>query len=342
MSDKSKKIVIVILTILIAIVLALIFYRKHQSEQRVSLNQEYFTPIDDQNATFMGATYTGDLITDWPKSLPLINIRTVTYDDLAAKVNAYCQIYDADEYGEYYGNLCDYSLYADGHIQMIEFNTDQADVSGENSSALSLERATRAADAFLANFYGDNSHLTMSSFTELVCEGASCYWLEDESLPANAVELTYSRQYQNVPISTRRAGGDYISVLVGANDRIIKVELETNTIDYQVEPESYPLLSISEAVENINNNQAVLYDYDDADFYEDNPSQTVSIDSLYNLNLKSVFLDYQMNDQQTQAVPTYDFFGTAQDINGNVMNVVIYTPAIQFEVASDNGNAASI
>lgn len=324
----NKKMFVLVSVLIIAVVamFAVTMRDIFKVGPKAPIEQEYFVPFEEQTSRFSGAVYTGLIPTDLPNTLSLLNTQVNNTVSMTDRLNKYCLIFETETHNNItinHGENCDYSLYSDGHIQLESiFYTD-------TSGKLSFATSTHAADEFLRQFYGNNMQLAEEEIEYLYCTETYCDEVDNIS-DANTVFLPYYFVHQDTSILTREQIPDQAVVYVDNMGRIIKAELDMVDINYQADETSYPRLSISEAVENINNNKAVLYTYDD--IYADGSKSEASIASLSNINLTSVSLNYLMNQENTLAVPTYYFLGTAMDTYGDTIDVEILTPAINFTV----------
>jgi len=325
--QKKSMILTVLITAIVSIMILVIGRRFIWKEPEATLNKEYFTPFAQEETHFSNVVFLGSIPTDLPDTLPLLYTRVSQNADISLKLDNYCETIQAENYDDTivnYGVDCNYSWYKnENHIQYSSSMMNVNEIKRPNYAT-----SSQIANDFLQMFYND-IELYNDGIGYLYCTDTFCDELEDIN-QANTIFLPYAFQHQGVSILTHEAIPNGAYVYVDSANRIVKAELDLINIDYTADETQYPLLSIDEAIENINNDNAVLYTYDD---YSGELKNSGSISVLHDVQLTDIGLNYLMNEAQDLATPTYYFMGTAKDTYGDTIDVEIITPAIRFTLA---------
>jgi hypothetical protein len=140
----------------------------------------------------------------------------------------------------------------------------------------------------------------------------------------NAMEIPFSYSIEDVPLYVGHEEKPPLSVLINNEYEIQKIVFQTVFFYPLVREESLNIISISEAVENINNKQhaSIISAYE-------SESGFFSLEEISEGELTSVTLEYRADLDTKTAYPFYRFSGKLENSEGKIITAEIITPAIK-------------
>lgn len=320
---KSYRLLIIFLLI-IGIILAIIFLSlraKFAPAPKFELAEDFFTnTTTEEKTTFRDARYNGPSLST-PTELPILAISS---QDVAAglyqKLNQFCQIEENQDI-YFYGHLCDYSQYENGKSPQVLWIDQQF-----TDATINIQQADVLVKQYLSNVWPNPYEISLVDYSYFHGHGEL-----EPAAPnkANQAWMFYAPSFNDIPIVTHNILDYIFSFIVNSNNQVLKAELKTTQLNHQSEETLYPLISLNQAIRQINQGQAYVgYVYDE---YEQDPP----LSSFSKLQFDKVVLQYRIYKDNTRAIPAYVFtgMGVAADKQEVVLEVV--TPAINFTIANN-------
>lgn len=348
MKNSNLKLIIAALAGVVTMLLGFGIYR--WLHPRTQVPAEFFSQLENMpTTTFEKPQFTGEKL-QTPSHLPVLTTSVSSLEDWQARLDAYCQVYQASDFVRE-GKICDYYPSNESTTLVV-----MRGIESFGSVPTDAATAEQSARTLLATIYGDDitplvvsssyfptetpqSEVTESedesyqdvdeTFFTLADDEFDDYLTtldesvvsEDESDPE--ATMYFSQSYQDIPISRKDHSQKTIIVTVGPEYKIANATLWNPVIKVASTSKKYPLISIEEALDDIAAGNAYVSYYN---MLEENTSYS----QLTNINFDNVTLEYRLNDEQTQAIPCYHFSGMATDANGDPVAAEIITPAIRF------------
>ena len=185
-----------------------------------------------------------------PESLPILQISSHNLtNELYQNLDNFCQIesnYDVYFYGKY----CNYNKYEAGKSPQVLL-VDQI----FTEQNIDLKKANDLVLQYFNSVWPRTYPITLVDFSYM--HG------EEESSPstpnkANLLWMFYAPSFQNIPIITHNIVDYLFSFIVSSSDQVLKAELKTEQLNYHSENLLYPLISINQAIDQINKGKAYL------------------------------------------------------------------------------------
>ncbi len=317
---KSQLIIIVILVVLIGVVITLRFASQNR-QQAVSVTADFFVPPLGQTTAFSRVSFSGTT-PDLPTALPLLTVSFSPNQSLLPFLDQYCQINSSDQ-AFYFGDRCDYYLFDDN--QYLEVSTKAV---ATTELTVNLPKTLSQAELFLQQLFPGLGQVTLNQDQTRFLTGQ--FELAPTTLDkATVANLVFNYTYQQIPIMAASAIFPDFSFFYNSDLQLLKMTLITNYLHYSPELATHSLLSIDQALTQIDNNQAYLLNIGDSNFEQSSP---LDIAAMSNISLDKVSLQYRFDQSTLIAIPSYLFSGTGTDGNGNQLDVEIITPAVNFTI----------
>lgn len=206
--------------------------------------------------------------------------------------------------------------------QLILFQKDTPNENEQDETTFTQESVGTtilATDTFVKEIFGTTAPTRVESQTRYKTndlEPADTNSIAE----AHAIYIPYSYQLDGYPIFLNSKNYYVATILVDAQQRIIKAEIYPYTLS--VSPtRSYKTLSVSLAMSNINNNNAALV-------YTDSFG-TNKILNIASGDLTTADIQYRADISTSTVVPYYHFTGSLKDTSGNPVVGELITPAVQ-------------
>jgi hypothetical protein len=322
---KNTLLLIAALVFLIMVMIFAIFSnlsrRPDFQVEPVIISPTFIEPVREVNTIFAQPVFNGER-QSLPEALPLLLVQTRNLPNLNDALSQYCQFAYAEEEIYFYGEVCDYTLFDQGQTpQVIFYGIEESDV------LITFEQADETVRNFMNNVYQAQTPQLIAEDTVML-SGYDEFHLTDNPSEANAMQLYYSYEHQNIPVVGHHYFDDIFSFTVYGAGKLFHAEIKNRVLFFQPQETLYQLLSIDRALTNIANNNAYLEQI----WMEDLGMVTPNLEALKNINLNQVSLDYRINTDKTLAIPSYRFTGTATDRDNTNLDITIITPAINFVV----------
>ncbi|MBQ6154343.1 hypothetical protein IJI99_00490 [bacterium] len=343
MPGKNNNIKKIIYLLLISIIILLVVIIVNTHKKPADIPQEFFIPISDNpTSNFSQPQFIGD-IPALPQELPTLTLIKNSNPNFYNRLNSFCQITQTEDY-YHLGNRCYYYTYDTNspQISMKEqnYNSQTIDVSLAEQSALSFINNLhnqQSSNYIITGYYLEDSNLTAEIETDLEEYIPQINNYYDDTLPkeeiatenptSTAVNFSYTLGYQNIPIVQRDKNQNTMAIIVDSDYNVSWAELDANSYEILENSDSYQIIDIQTALNNIAQDEAFIT------YYYDNGDHDINaIRSLNNISFNKVSLEYHLLDNNRLAIPCYHFTGTSTNSNNNLINVEIVTPAINFTV----------
>lgn len=327
-NNKKIYIVIIILSLATTLLFITIWHARHTPPAPSTIiNEDHLSPIEDVHTTFSKVQFKGQANFD-KQQLPITKISVNnTQSALNTSLTHYCQVNQGELNKYFHGNICDYTNYENGTRPQVVFTNSSTNV----STGININDAQAVASAFMQSVYQDSTPL-------LMLNGVSYFVVDEDSsveleYVANASQAThawlfYSFAHHDIPLIPHNDNNSYFSFIVDTANQLHKAELHSKLYQTQDSEELYPLISINDAIANIENGKGYLASY-------------YAAGDIGNRNLLSQFdqvifnevkLEYRINTLETQAIPSYHFIGTGFNKLNKPMGIEVITPAINFTI----------
>lgn len=326
MQQKKSFSILIIFLLIIGIILGIIFLflrSRFVTKPEFKLAEDFFTDTinPDKKTTFYEARYNGPAIST-PEELPILSIsnQDVTAS-LYQKLNEYCQITENNDI-YFYGHLCNYSQYENGKSPQVLLIDQQF-----TDNLINIQQADILAKEYLNTVWPNPYEVSLVDYAYFYGHGEAEPTTQNK---ANQTWMFYAPSFQNIPIVTHDIMDYIFSFIINSNNQVLKAELKTNQLNHTSESTYYPLISLNQAIKQINQGQAYLgYVYDD---YEQDPP----LSSFSKLQFDKAVLQYRIYKDNTKAIPAYVFTGVGIAANKQEVVLEVVTPAINFTIAPSN------
>ncbi len=111
-------------------------------------------------------------------------------------------------------------------------------------------------------------------------------------------------------------------VFINRNSQVSKVTIQPQLQDFEADEAILPIISVPEAMRNIEANRASVISSIGEDF------ASIDLSSLSSGVLTTASIEYRYDDVLGLAYPFYRFSGTALDPTGKTVNLELITPAV--------------
>jgi hypothetical protein len=140
----------------------------------------------------------------------------------------------------------------------------------------------------------------------------------------NAMEIPFTYSIEDIPLYIGHENTPPLSVLINNEYEIQKIVFQTVFFYPLPREESFNIISISEAVENINNRQhaSIISAYE-------SETGIFSLEEISEGELTSVSLEYRADLDTKTAYPFYRFSGELENNEGKIITAEIITPAVK-------------
>jgi len=140
----------------------------------------------------------------------------------------------------------------------------------------------------------------------------------------NAMEIPFTYSIENVPLYIGHEEKAPLLVLINNEYKVQKIVFQTVFFYPLAREENLNIISISEAVENINNKQhaSIISAYE-------SETGVFSLEEISEGELTSVSLEYRADMDTKTAYPFYRFSGELKNSEGKTITTEIITPAIK-------------
>ncbi len=260
-----------------------------------------------------------------PKSLPILNISLLENQFLLSQANKLCQTNSFKE-PFFTGANCDYYFF--NQNQNLEIVNNSV-MDFDNQNIITLQDAKNKAQDFL-NFFIPPEYSPLF-FRAFYYQGD--YELFDSSPDqATSIQLEYNHFFQNIPILSQDDSNSSFAILINHHATFQKAEMPVRLIKVAPQTQFYSLISLNQALNNITLGQVYLLS---AGNTVDSTNDTLDFNSITNLTLQEVIIEYRYNQANLLAIPYYHFLGSATDDNQNSFNLEILTPAIDLTLINN-------
>jgi len=315
-----------VLVILLLILLSIIFQLISNSRQAPPTQEEVTNqPTIDQQRdslpTHLPINYSGE-IPELPASLTVYQLTSQPLDQAAANMAQRLGLNPVEGYSHYWlhpdkSQSLNY-LEDEG---LVQYNIISAQDQGESSpnGQINLENA-KAKITELLDIIGVRMYIIHTD---------QAIFYDDEIEPAittqeNAASVVIPFTYHigDYPLITHTFAADATTARL--NNRGLVTNLTfSHLITDSKELRFEPTLSIEEAIENIKSGQSSVINLSEKDVI-----RVVFVDELSSVNLTGVTIEYRFFEQESTALPYFNFTGTAQTNEGKTVDISVLTPAI--------------
>lgn len=327
---KKIHFIIFLLSItVVAIVIVIWQSRNSPSSSPIIIGDDYLSPIENTSTTFNKVQFKGKT-SFTVNRLPLAQISiNDNRSELSSSLANYCQINQGELNKYFRGVVCDYTSYEDGARPQVIFNN----LSNNLPVGININDAQMSINHFIQTVYQNNS-------PSLMLNGISYFTLAEDStveleyainsFKATHAWLFYSFAHHDIPLVPHNDNDSYFSFIIDTANQLNKVELRSNLYQIQDSAEQYPLISINEAIANIEQGKGYL-----ASYYAAGDINSDFLSQFNQVVFNEVKLEYRMNITETMAIPSYHFIGTGFNKLDKPMGIEVVTPAINFTTANN-------
>ena len=278
--------------------------------------------IDGSFSSFSGLSYTGQLPTSSPKTLPLISLRLsdeVITDIKDSLISTYNLKKNPDITETWISDV--YLLNRNINNSEYVFDQIQVYMPIENSPALVTTTAQATAENFIAQTL-QLSGLTLLSNKTVYYKIVGPHYDQTSAPLADLVELNYSWTIEGIPVYLPNKFQASIKFLIDKENNIKKLSFPLSIPAFEPATISAPLISIPAAMQQLNSgNGSVLT----ADLLDANSFDVAEVISG---NFSKVSLEYRVDPDLNLAVPYYRFEGLIKNKQGAAYQAQLITPAV--------------
>jgi hypothetical protein len=278
--------------------------------------------IDGTFSSFSGLSYTGQLPTSSPKTLPLVSLRLS--DELPNQIKAFLiaehKLTQNPELPDIWMGE-EYLFSRNNNNAEYIFNKRRRSEPIENAPAIDIVTAQTVAENFIAQKLKiDNLKLLDNQTAYYKVEGSH---FEDISSPlADIIEFNYSWTIQGIPVYLPNRFQSSVMLSLDKNNEIVKVSFPLTLPAFEPATINVPVISIPAAMQQLNSgNGSVL----NADLVN---ATSFDVAEVVSGNLNRVSLEYRVDPDLNLAVPYYRFEGLIKNKQGSTYQAQLITPAV--------------
>lgn len=278
--------------------------------------------VDGSFSSFSGLSYTGQLPTSSPKTLPLVSLRLS--DEMIVKIkNTLITEYDLKKNPDFLETWMGDEYLLNKNNNNAEYIFDQRDmfVPLENAPALDLEAAKTTAENFITQTLQISDLKLMPSRTAFYKLDGFHMESSTQEL-ADLVELNYSWSISEIPVFLPNKFQSSVKFTLDKNNHIFKLAFPLTLPAFEPATINVPVISIPAAMQQLNSgNGSVL----NADLVN---ATSFDVAEVVSGNLNRVSLEYRVDPDLNLAVPYYRFEGLIKNKQGATYQAQLITPAV--------------
>ncbi|MEX0896289.1 MAG: hypothetical protein WDZ94_05175 [Patescibacteria group bacterium] len=279
--------------------------------------QEIATSNYDQStSTFNNVVFTGEPIV-LPRTLPIATgtVQRLNHNTIVERFTNSFNLAPSPTSENLYLN----ENYEFSYVEQLDSYYFQALSEQAGDNAINTQQALNVAKQFIDTFLPEhNIALAQNGVGYFIDKG---HTVSAPSHEATLVNFIFTTSLQDIPILVGASTSTISNIWVDNAHRVVKAEFLPIVIEYN-EGRTYETISVYQAVENINQNQASIITAFSPEVGLPDISQVKSA------TLTNVRVDYRLDEASNTIVPYYDFYGTINTESGESVEASIITPAI--------------
>ncbi len=307
--------------VFVSLVIAILFWIITPRETVIQKTDFITTNKDQQKTNFSGIAFVGTPI-ETPQKLPILAIKT-EHDAADTIKNSLIDQYKLIKHPNLSGLwLSDlYSLSYNSLDKAYIFFDKTYRPEDANLYLNSVNKAISVSTDFVKRLFPE---LTIEvDKNNLVYLEGLVEMHPGEKNHANSVMIPFNYMYQGVPLFVDKNRGNLLELIVNARDEIKKITFKEDIISFIPTEKTISIISLTEAIENINQSEALLLN----SYSEDGLPYSIS-DIAYG-DLETVKLEYRADLDTNIAYPFYHFYGNLVNNNNKQFKAEIITPAVK-------------
>jgi len=278
--------------------------------------------VDGSFSSFSGLSYTGQLPTSSPKTLPLISLR-LSDEVITSIKNSLISAYNLKKNPDLVETWISDEYLLNRNTNNAEYVFDQIASFEplENSPAL----ITAAAQAFAENFITQTlqlSNLTLLSNKTTYYKMGGPHYDQTTAALADLVEFNYSWMIEGIPVYLPNKFQASIKLLIDKENNIKKLSFPLSIPTFEPATINAPLISIPAAMQQLNSGNGSVLTADLLD------AKSFDVAEVISGNFNKVSLEYRVDPDLSLAVPYYRFEGLIKNKQGDTYQAQLITPAV--------------
>ena len=311
---KKKLLIVSIISFIIVIFIRLITPQESVVEKTTFIN----TNRDNEKTTFSQIYFVGQSIKT-PKKISSLGVQfsSTTVDDIKDNLIQKYQLkrhpslntlWTGESYSLSYNNINDEYTFSKKSYIKPNLVTD-------------VNKAIKSAETFISEVFPNIETKTLSKNIRYLHGEIEMHLGERNE--ANAVEIPFTYSINSIPVFIDHKPAPLFSVIFNAEYEVQKIVFQSDLLAVFPTDNSLSTISIEKAIENINNEQAVIINSysDDGALY--------SIKDIKSGDLEKVSFEYRVDTKEAIGYPFYRFSGELVNNEGKTIQAEIITPAVK-------------